>query len=99
MAKAEQQGGGAEAPTKKKKAFKKRGEKRIVHHGVRGHPGGAERHQRREDVRHALVRRAGQGPGLRPRVGDPRAADRRPRGAIDPRRHADSTQRLPSPEA
>ena len=33
MAKAEQQGGGADAPTKKKKAFKKRGEKRIVHHG------------------------------------------------------------------
>ena len=34
MAKAEQQqGAGAEAPTKKKKAFKKRGEKRIVHHG------------------------------------------------------------------
>jgi len=33
MAKAEQQGaGGAEAP-KKKKSFKKRGEKRIVHHG------------------------------------------------------------------
>ena len=33
MAKAEQQGTGAEAPAKKKKAFKKRGEKRIVHHG------------------------------------------------------------------
>ena len=33
MAKAEQQGTGAELPTKKKKAFKKRGEKRIVHHG------------------------------------------------------------------
>jgi small subunit ribosomal protein S11 len=33
MAKAEQQPGGAEAPAKKKKAFKKRGEKRIVHHG------------------------------------------------------------------
>src|SRR5688500_20135482 len=35
MAKAEQQQqpGGAEAPAKKKKAFKKRGEKRIVHHG------------------------------------------------------------------
>ena len=32
MAKAEQQGGAPEAP-KKKKAFKKRGEKRIVHHG------------------------------------------------------------------
>ena len=34
MAKAEQQQGtGAEAPAKKKKSFKKRGEKRIVHHG------------------------------------------------------------------
>ena len=35
MAKAEQAAapGGAEAPTKKKKTFKKRGEKRIVHHG------------------------------------------------------------------
>mgnify|MGYP003577766199 CR=1 FL=1 len=33
MAKAEQQGG-AEAPAKKKKAFKKRGEKRIVHQGL-----------------------------------------------------------------
>src|SRR6187399_224199 len=32
MAKAEQQGGAPEAP-KKKKAFKKRGEKRVVHHG------------------------------------------------------------------
>ena len=35
MAKAEQQqpATGAEAPAKKKKAFKKRGEKRVVHHG------------------------------------------------------------------
>ena len=34
MAKSEAQGtGGAEKPTKKKKAFKKRGEKRVVHHG------------------------------------------------------------------
>ena len=33
MAKAEAQGGG-EKPTKKKKTFKKRGEKRIVHHGL-----------------------------------------------------------------
>ena len=32
MAKAEAQGGG-DKPTKKKKTFKKRGEKRIVHHG------------------------------------------------------------------
>ncbi len=31
MAKAEAQGG--EKPTKKKKTFKKRGEKRVVHHG------------------------------------------------------------------
>src|ERR671917_98359 len=34
MAKSEAQGTGApEKPTKKKKAFKKRGEKRVVHHG------------------------------------------------------------------
>ena len=33
MAKAEQQGGGAPEAPKKKKSFKKRGEKRIVHHG------------------------------------------------------------------
>ena len=32
MAKAEAQGG-AEKPTKKKKTFKKRGEKRVIHHG------------------------------------------------------------------
>ncbi len=32
MAKTEAQGG-ADKPTKKKKAFKKRGEKRVVHHG------------------------------------------------------------------
>ena len=34
MAKAEAQGAGTpDAPTRKKKAFKKRGEKRVVHHG------------------------------------------------------------------
>src|SRR6476619_6073882 len=33
MAKAEQQGTSPDAPTKKKKAFKNRGEKRVVHHG------------------------------------------------------------------
>jgi small subunit ribosomal protein S11 len=33
MAKEQAQQGGADAPAKKKKAFKKRGEKRIVHHG------------------------------------------------------------------
>ena len=40
-----------------------------------------------------------KGPGLRPRVGDPRAADGRHRGEVDPRRHADSAQRLPADEA
>ena len=101
-----------------KKTFKKRGEKRIVHHGFahiqasfnntiititdtegnvvawssaggigfkgsrKGTPFAAtqaahHRRQRRQDRRHALARRARQGPGLRPRVGDPRAADRR----------------------
>ena len=103
---------------KRKKTFKKRGEKRIVHHGLahihasfnnttvtitdtegnvvawssaggigfkgsrKGTPFAAtqaaiERRQRGEDRRHAHARRAGEGPGLRPRVGDPRAADRR----------------------
>ena len=88
----------------KKKTFKKRGEKRIVHHGfahiqasfnnttititdaegrgggvverrrhrlqgiaqgdaVRGDPGGDRRRQRRQGVRHAQRRSAGQGPG------------------------------------
>ena len=68
-------------------------------HAVRGDPGRAECDQRRQGVRHALVRRAGQGPRLRPRVGDPRPADRRPRSAIDPRRHADPAQRLPPAQA
>ena len=40
-----------------------------------------------------------KGPGLRPRVGDPRAADGRARSEVDPRRHADSAQRLPAAEA
>ena len=38
------------------------------------------------------------GPGLGPRVGDPRAADDRHRREVDPRRHADSAQRLPAAE-
>ena len=89
---------------KRKKTFKKRGEKRIVHHGlahiqasfnntvgddhrhrgqrrglverrrhrlqgiaqghaVRGDAGGAQRRQRREGGRHAVARRAREGPG------------------------------------
>ena len=139
MAKAEAQGG-ADKPTKKKKTFKKRGEKRVVHHGfvhiqasfnntlititdaegavvswssagahrlqgvaqghaVCGHAGGADRDQRRQDVRDALVRGAGEGPGLGPRVGDSRAVDGGSRGEVDSRRHADSAQRLPAAEA
>src|SRR5262249_30928461 len=41
----------------------------------------------------------GQRTRLRPRVGDPRAADSRPRSEIDPRRDADPAQRMPSAEA
>ena len=129
-----------EGAGKRKKTFKKRGEKRIVHHGLahihasfnnttvtitdtegnvvawssaggigfkgsrKGTPFAAtqaalERRQRREDRRHAVARRARQGARLRPRVGDPRAADGRPRGEVDPRRDADSAQRLPAAEA
>ena len=128
------------AAGKKKKTFKKRGEKRVVHHGfahiqasfnntivtitdaegqrdrlverrrhrlqgiaqghaVRGDAGGDGRGQRRQDLRHAVARGARQGPGRRPRVGDPRAADGRARREVDPRRHADSAQRLPAAEA
>ena len=50
-------------------------------------------------ARPALDRRPGQGPGQRPRVGDPRAAGRRDRDQVDPRRHSDSAQRLPPAEA
>ncbi len=46
-----------------------------------------------------IGRGAGEGTRVRPRVGDPRAADGRHRGEVDPRRHADSAQRLPSDEA
>ena len=101
----------------KKKAFKKRGEKRVVHHGdahiqasfnntvdhdhrrrgqrrvvVERRRASASRARararrsrrprprstpaRRPRARHALARSAGQGPGRRPRVGGPRAADR-----------------------
>ncbi len=41
----------------------------------------------------------GEGTRLGPRVGDSRAADGRHRGEVDPRRHADSAQRLPADEA
>ena len=46
-----------------------------------------------------VVRGAGEGAGLRPRVGGARAAERRHRGEVDPRRHADPAQRLPAAEA
>ena len=125
---------------KRKKTFKKRGEKRIVHHGLahiqasfnntvvtitdtegnvvawssaggigfkgsrKGTPFAATQAalnagNAAQDGRHALARRAREGPWLRPRVGDPRAADRRPRSEVDPRRDADSAQRMPAAEA
>src|SRR5215203_4135958 len=91
------------AAGKRKKTFKKRGEKRIVHHGlahvqasfnntvvtitdtegnvvecrrhrlqglaegdaIRGNPGRPQCRQRGEGGRHAVARRAREGPGLR----------------------------------
>ena len=128
------------AAGKRKKTFKKRGEKRIVHHGLahihasfnnttvtitdtegnvvawssaggigfkgsrKGTPFAATQAALNagnvgEDGRHAVARRARQGARLRPRVGDPRAADGRPRSEIDPRRDAHPAQRMPSAEA
>ena len=142
MAKTEAEGATPEKKEgagKRKKTFKKRGEKRIVHHGLahihasfnnttvtitdtegnvvawssaggigfkgsrKGTPFAATQAalnagNAAKTRRHAVARRAGQGTGLRPRVGDPRAADGRPRGEVDPRRHPDSAQRLPAAE-
>src|SRR4026209_1877527 len=158
-------GGKKGAGKPKKKTFKKRGEKRVIHHGLahihasfnnttititdpdgaviawssaggigfkgsrkgtpfaatqaavaarnaakavgmgrgggaaRGPAAGAARRQRRQGVRHAQRRGAGEGAGRRSRVGDPRAADDRHRGQVDPRRHPDSPQRLQAAEA
>ena len=129
-----------EGAGKRKKTFKKRGEKRVVHHGLahihasfnnttvtitdtegnvvawssaggigfkgsrKGTPFAATQAalnagNAAKARRHALARRARQGARVRPRVGDPRAADRRPRGEVDPRRDADPAQRLPAAEA
>ena len=129
-----------ESPAKKKKTFKKRGEKRVVHHGFahiqasfnntiititdadghviawssaggigfkgsrKGTPFAATQAamaagNAAKTLRHAVARSARQGPGRRPRVGDPRAADGRARREVDPRRDADSAQRLPAAEA
>src|SRR5262249_18966696 len=65
---------------------------------VCGDAGGDRRGQRRESLRHADPRGAREGPGRRPRVGDPRAADDRARREVDPRRHADSAQWMPATE-
>ena len=122
---------------KPKKTFKKRGEKRVVHHGFahiqasfnntvititdtegnviawssaggigfkgsrKGTPFAATqaamcRRQRGQDLRAAVARSPHQGPRRRPRVGDSRAADGGHRREVDPRRHADSAQRLPA---
>jgi small subunit ribosomal protein S11 len=128
------------AAGKKKKTFKKRGEKRVVHHGyahiqasfnntivtitdAEGHviawssAGGIGFKGSRKGTPFAATQAAMaagnaaktygmrslevkvKGPGRRPRVGDPRAADGGPRREVDPRRHADPAQRLPAAEA
>ena len=128
------------AAGKRKKTFKKRGEKRVVHHGLahihasfnnttvtitdtegnvvawssaggigfkgsrKGTPFAATQAalnagNAAKTVGHALARRAREGSRLRAGVGDSRAADGRHRGEVDPRRHADSAQRLPPAEA
>ena len=129
--------GGKKAP---RKTFKKRGEKRVVHHGyVHIHASFNNTHITITDTEGNVISwssaggigfkgsrkgtpfaatqaamNAGnaakthglrsvdvkvKGPGFRPRVGDPRAADGGHRGEVDPRRHADSAQRLPPDEA
>ena len=121
----------------KKKTFKKRGEKRIIHHGLAhihasfnnttititdpegaviawSSAGGIGFKGSRKGTPFAATQAAiaagnaakafgmrslevrVKGPGAGPRVGDPRAADDRPRREVDPRRHADSAQRLPT---
>ena len=137
MAKTE---GAKDAPTPKKKTFKKRGEKRVVHHGFahiqasfnntlititdtegnvvswssagaigfkgsrKGTPFAATQAAMAAcNVAKTFGMRSCEvlvkGPGLRPRVGRARAAERRHRGQVDPRRHADPAQRLPAAEA
>jgi small subunit ribosomal protein S11 len=118
------------AAGKRKKTFKKRGEKRIVHHGLAhihasfnnttvtitdtegnvvawSSAGGIGFKGSRKGTPFAATQaalnagNAAKAVGMRSldvrvKVGDPRAADGRSRGEIDPRRHADSAQRLPS---
>ena len=128
--------GGKKAP---RKTFKKRGEKRVVHHGlVHIHASFNNTHITITDTEGNVIAWSSAGGigfkgsrkgtpfaatqaainagntaktyGLRsvevksrarvgPRVGDPRAADDRHRGEVDPRRDADSAQRLPPDEA
>ncbi|GMA88060.1 30S ribosomal protein S11 [Angustibacter aerolatus] len=52
----------------------------------------------RHGARHAQGRRLREGPGLGPRDGDPLAHRDRPRGRLDPGRHAGPAQRRPSPK-
>ena len=140
MAKTETKAAEKKEAGKPKKAFKKRGEKRVVHHGLvtvqasfnntiitiadaegnviawssagavgfkgsrKGTPFAATqaalvRGQRGQGHGHARLRGAREGPRGRPRVGDPGARDGGDRGQVDPRRHADSAQRLPADQA
>ena len=140
MAKTEPDGAEKKEAGKPKKTFKKRGEKRVVHHGLVHSAGVVQQHhhhdRRRRGQRVAwssagavgfkgsrkgtpfaatqaalaaanaakgmgmrVVRRAREGPRRGPRVGHPRAQTVGHRGEVDPRRHADSAQRLPAAEA
>ena len=140
MAKTETDGAEKKEAGKPKKTFKKRGEKRVVHHGLvhiqasfnntiititdaegnvvawssagavgfkgsrKGTPFAATQAalaaaNAAKGMGMRSLRGARQGPGRRPRVGHPRAADGGHRGEVDPRHHADSAQRLPADEA
>ncbi len=67
-------------------------------HAVRRDRGRRELRPRGDEPRGSSGPRPGAGSGQRPRVGHPGAGVGRAPGGVDPRRHADSAQRLPSAE-
>jgi hypothetical protein len=68
-------------------------------HALRGAAGRCERCQYGAGSWRAQRRRSRQRTGFRPRVGGARSSVFGNRSAIDPRRHADPAQRMPSAEA
>src|SRR6184192_4432095 len=65
-------------------------------HAVRGHRGGGAGGPRSDEPRRAAGARPGPGAGLGAGVGDPGARHRGLADPVDPRRDADSAQRLPA---